>query len=89
VCVCVCVCLLQGVWVTVGVGFVRVCVWEPPSRLRVLVASCGQNDGKVYIDGGYLAYWVSNTTGTGLPSWVDGIECGAFVRVEDVEVVSA
>jgi hypothetical protein len=45
------------------------------------------NDGKVFIDGGYLAYWVANTTDTGLPLWVDDILCGAYVRVEDVEVV--
>ena len=43
-----------------------------------------QNNGLVYVDGGYIVYWIANAS---LPAWVETIPCGAYVRAQDVEVV--
>jgi hypothetical protein len=51
------------------------------------VVAYPHNNGTIYIDGGYLAYWISDAGGF-MPNWVSNITCGAFVRTVDVEVVS-
>jgi hypothetical protein len=48
------------------------------------VTAYPHNNGTIFIDGGYLAYWIALAP---LPAWANDTLCGAFVRTEDVEVV--
>ena len=48
------------------------------------VTAYPHNNGTIFIDGGYLAYWIVDAP---LPAWANATTCGAFVRTEDVEVV--